>query len=252
MRITLPCPKLPTIKVPSAVEVMLSGYTSVPGSVISVTAGVAAFRLIASRSATALPACLWNGWVMVLGYNDGPGAFTFMRFLSFIAPAAMALALTSMASAQKVTTAELIQMAKTHAPGLEQALRDTLTDANIQKGAAAAGEMGEFVFAVTADKQPNLVISAPRTGDAAPVAATKVGGLWVYQGKLKTGTAYRYTWLVDGRAIGGTNDLAAFGPDSYSQPSAPQGKLSGPMVLESKIYPNMKANVWYYVPSQWD
>ncbi len=74
-------------------------------------------------------------------------------------------------------------------------MRDTLTEANIQKGAAAAGEMGEFVFAVTADKQPNLVISAPRTGDAPPVAATKVGGLWVYQGNLKTGTAYRYTWL---------------------------------------------------------
>jgi hypothetical protein len=172
-----------------------------------------------------------------------------MRILTALTIAALT---STIASAQKVPTAELIQMAKNHAPGLEQALRDTLTDANIQKGAAAAGEMGEFVFAVTADKQPNLVISAPRTGDAPPVAATKVGGLWVYQGKLKTGTAYRYTWLVDGRAIGGTNDLAAFGPDSYAQPGAPQGKLSGPMALESKIYPNMKANVWYYVPSQWD
>ena len=76
--------------------------------------------------------------------------------------------------------------------------------------------------------------------------------MWVYQGRLATGTAYRYTWLVDGRAIGGTNDLAAFGPDSYTQPGAPQGKLTGPLVLESKIYPNMKANVWYYVPAQWD
>jgi hypothetical protein len=37
--------------------------------------------------------------------------------------------------------------------------------------------MGEFVWAVTADKQPNLVISAPRTADPPPVAATKVGGL---------------------------------------------------------------------------
>jgi hypothetical protein len=24
------------------------------------------------------------------------------------------------------------------------------------------------------------------------------------------------------------------------------------MVLESKIYPNMKANIWYYVAAQWD
>lgn len=116
-------------------------------------------------------------------------------------------------------------------------------DANIRKGAAAAGELGEFVFVVTDGKQPMLVLSAPRTGDAPPVTATKVGGLWVYQGKLATGTAYRYTCLVDGRAIGGTNDLAAFGPDSYAQHNGPQGKLTGPMVLESKIYPNMKANV---------
>jgi hypothetical protein len=63
---------------------------------------------------------------------------------------------------------QLIEMAKNHAPGLEQALRGTLTDANIQKGTAAAGEQCEFVVAVTAEKQPMLVISAPRTGDAPP------------------------------------------------------------------------------------
>src|SRR5579863_9706381 len=92
-----------------------------------------------------------------------------------IAEALAAMALFSAtASAQKVPTAQLIEMAKNHATGLEQALRDTLTDANIQKGAAAAGELVEFVFAVTADKQPNLVISAPRSGDAAPVAATRI------------------------------------------------------------------------------
>ena len=86
-------------------------------------------------------------------------------------------------SAQNVSAAQLIEMAKKHAPGLEQALRDTLTDATIQKGGAAA-EFGEFLFAVTADKQPTLLISAPSTGDAPPVAATKVGGLWVDQQAL--------------------------------------------------------------------
>jgi enterochelin esterase-like enzyme len=163
-----------------------------------------------------------------------------------------AVASVQIASAQKVPPAQLIEMAKTHASGLEQALRDTLTEANIQKGTAAAGELGEFVFAIASDKQPSLQITAPRTGDQPPVAASKVGGLWVYQGKLKTGTAYKYTWLVDGKAIGGSSDLAAFGPDSYAQPGAPQGKLTGPIVMESKIYPNMKANVWYYVAAQWD
>src|SRR5215475_5972127 len=37
MRRTFPCPRLPTINVPSAVDVMLSGKTRVPGRVISVT-----------------------------------------------------------------------------------------------------------------------------------------------------------------------------------------------------------------------
>jgi enterochelin esterase family protein len=46
--------------------------------------------------------------------------------------------------------------------------------------------------------------------------------------------------------------MAAFSPDSYPQPGAPEGKLTGPMEMASKIYPNMKANVWYYVPAQWD
>lgn len=150
-------------------------------------------------------------------------------------------------SAEKVPTEKLLELARTRAPELEQALRDTLGDANIQKGAAAAGDLGEFVWAVAADKQPQLQIN-----NEPPVNAWKAGGLWLYQGKLKTGTAYKYVWIIDGKPFGGANDLAAFGPDSYTQPGVPQGKQYFPMALESKIYPGMKANVWYYVPAQWD
>ena len=28
--------------------------------------------------------------------------------------------------------------------------------------------------------------------------------------------------------------------------------MTDPIALESKIYPDMKADVWYYVPAQWD
>jgi hypothetical protein len=73
-----------------------------------------------------------------------------MKILATLTAAAAMAAVN--ASAQKVSTAQLIEMAKNHAAGLEQALRDTLTDANIHRGAAAAGELGEFVYAVTADK----------------------------------------------------------------------------------------------------
>ena len=158
------------------------------------------------------------------------------------------IALTAgMVSAEKVPTATLIEMAKSRGPALEQTLRDTLGEGNIEKGKAAAGELGEFVFAVTASSQPSLQIN-----ENAPLPTVKTGSLWMYQGKLQTGTSYKYKWIVDGKPFGGANDLAAFGPDSYARAGVPEGKLTGPMVLESKIYPGMKANVWYYVPAQWD
>lgn len=138
-------------------------------------------------------------------------------------------------------------MARSHSSGLEQALRDTLGFDNIQKGTAAAGEMGEFVWAVASEKGPSLQIN-----DEAPIAAFKAGALWVVQSRLKTGTAYRYTWIAGGNPIGGANNLPAFGPDSYAKPGVPQGKLTGPIEVPSKIYPDVKANVWYYVPAQWD
>jgi enterochelin esterase-like enzyme len=150
-------------------------------------------------------------------------------------------------AAQKVSTQELLRMAETRAPGLEQALRDTFGAENIQRGTAAAGEMGEFVWAITAEKGPSLQINRD-----APMPAFKAGSLWVVQSRLNMGAAYKYTWLADGKPIGGANNLPAFGPDSYAKPGVPQGKLTGPIEVPSKIYPDVKANVWFYVPAQWD
>jgi hypothetical protein len=138
-------------------------------------------------------------------------------------------------------------MARMRASGLEQVLRDTLGADNIQKGAAVAGEMGDFVFAVAGEKGPSL-----RINDEAPITALKAGSLWVVQSRLNTETAYRYTWIADGKPIGGANNLPAFGPDSYATPGVPQGKPTGPIEVPNKIYAGVKANVWFYVPAQWD
>src|SRR6516164_5141325 len=143
----------------------------------------------------------------------------------------ISLALAGVCAAQKVSTQELLQMARMRTPGLEQALRDTLGADNIQKGTAAAGEMGDFVWAVASEKGPSLQIN-----NDPPIAAFKAGTLWVVQSRLVTGTAYKYTWLADGKPIGGTNNLPAFGPDSYAQQGVPQGKLTGPIEVPSKIY----------------
>ncbi len=80
--------------------------------------------------------------------------------------------------------------------------------------------------------------------DEAPIPAFKAGALWVVQTRLKTGAAYKYTWIADGRPIGGANNLPAFGPDSYAKSGVPQGKLTGPIEVPSKIYPDVKAETF--------
>ena len=164
-----------------------------------------------------------------------------MRFFTLF------VAALTLARAEKLPTDQLIDLARKNGPGLEQALRDTLTDAAIQKGAAVAGEEAEFVWAVAADQPPRLQVDLLE-----PVAAGKAGRLWFYQGQVKTGTSHKFVWIVDGKPFGGRNDVPAFTRDSYAQPGVPEGKLTGPIVHESKIYPGMKSNYWYYVPAQWD
>src|SRR5437867_2733432 len=102
------------------------------------------------------------------------------------------------AAAEKVPTAKLLRLAQLHSPDLEQALRDTLVtdlkDDKLAKGTAYAGEHGQFIFAIAADKQPLLQINQNR-----PEAAAKIGSLWVWQGPLKQGTSYKFTWWLDGK-----------------------------------------------------
>ena len=157
------------------------------------------------------------------------------------------LALAGVCAAQKLSTGELLEMARTRAAGLEQALRENLGADNIQKGKAAAGEMGDFVWAVASEKAPSLQIN-----NDPPIPAFHAGSLWVVESRLKTGTAYKYAWIADGKRFGGDYNLPAFGPDSYAQPGVPQGKLTGPIEVPSRIYPGVKAKVWFYVPAQWD
>ncbi len=57
------------------------------------------------------------------------------------------LGFAGICAAEKVSTQDLIEMARTRFSGLEQALLNTFSPENIQKGAAAVGEMGEFVWA---------------------------------------------------------------------------------------------------------
>ncbi len=164
-----------------------------------------------------------------------------MRYFPLVLMAAAAL------HAEKVPTAKLIELAKKRDPGLEQALRDTLGDEAIKKGTAVAGEGAEFIWAVESAKEPWLQVN-----DTPSFHVYKAGNLWVYQGQLKTYTSHKYVWIVDGQPFGGGNNVAAFGPESYPQAGAPQGKVHGPIEHTSKLYPDLKTSYWFYVPAQYD
>src|ERR1700674_4105398 len=89
----------------------------------------------------------------------------------------------ALSQAEKLPTAQLLAQAQKNSPELEQSLRDTFTDAVIAKGTAFAGEGPDFIFAVTAAQAPQI-----RLDLMDPVPARKLGGLWIYQAKLRAGT----------------------------------------------------------------
>jgi enterochelin esterase family protein len=50
-----------------------------------------------------------------------------------------------------------------------------------------------------------------------------------------------------------TDDIYKLGPDSQVQEGVPQGKVIGPLTLESKsVYPGTTRNYWVYVPAQYE
>jgi enterochelin esterase family protein len=59
--------------------------------------------------------------------------------------------------------------------------------------------------------------------------------------------------LAPAASGGPTDDVYKLGPDSEPQPGVPQGKIVGPLTLESKsVYPDTTRNYWVYVPAQYD
>jgi enterochelin esterase family protein len=50
-----------------------------------------------------------------------------------------------------------------------------------------------------------------------------------------------------------TDDVYQLGPDSAPRDGVPQGKVVGPLTLESRtVYPGTSRNYWVYVPAQYD
>src|ERR1700683_825969 len=152
-------------------------------------------------------------------------------------------------AADKLTAPQLIEMARHHSHGLEEALRSSLGDDKIKKGTAFAGEAANFIFAFESETRPTLFLD-----DRAAPQMTRAGktNLWFQTGTLQAGTVHSFYYTVNGARTGGSTDVPAYGPDSYPKPGVPQGTLSEQIVHTSKIFDGMRSNYWIYVPAQYD
>ena len=120
---------------------------------------------------------------------------------------------------------------------------------DVKKGVAVLGNGPDFLWAFESATRPALFV------DGKPVGQMKRTGAndpWTYSGKLLTGTSHSFYYVVNGTKVGGLTDVPAFGPDSYSHPGVPQGRLSDKFVHMSRLYEGMKTEYWIYVPAQYN
>jgi len=157
-------------------------------------------------------------------------------------------------AAQKMTAPQLIEMSRREptSTAFQQALVNSLGAAEIKKGIAVLGEGPDFIWAIELERQqakfPVLMVDDRRVGPLQRAGGT----LWFMTGRLTTGAAHAFHYLVEDVRWGGRNDVPAYGPDSYTKPGVPQGTLSDKIVHTSRIYDGMTSEYWTYVPAQYD
>jgi enterochelin esterase-like enzyme len=153
-------------------------------------------------------------------------------------------------AAEKSTALQLIALANSNSPALQDAILATFDAPDISKGIAWTGRGSDFFFAVQAASKPTLFI------DDAPGPLThqlNKSDIWYGSAHVEPlGKLHSFHYLVDGQKFGGRLDLPAFTQDSYQQPGVPVGQLSDKIIHSSKIYDGMKSEYWIYVPAQYD
>jgi enterochelin esterase-like enzyme len=163
--------------------------------------------------------------------------------------ALLVLAVPALA-ADKLTATQLIELAKSGKPGLQDAITVSLDAKDLKEGTAWLGHGPDFFFATEAAATPELFVD----GAAGPPMQKLVdSALWYSPAHIEpVGKLHSFYYLVNGVKFGGRLDVPAFGPLSYLQPGIPSGTLSPTITHTSKIYDGMKNEYWIYVPAQYD
>jgi enterochelin esterase-like enzyme len=151
---------------------------------------------------------------------------------------------------QKHQAPDLIALATSGRPGLQDAITSTFDSAALKDGTAWSGQGSQFFFAIEITAQPSLVID---DGIALPMKHVGNSALWyATSSSVTVGRSHTFHYMANGSEFGGSVDMPAFGPMSYAMPGVPQGTLSPRHVHVSKIYDGMKSDYWVYVPAQYD
>src|SRR5258708_22635899 len=154
-------------------------------------------------------------------------------------------------AATKMSAPELIALAKKDPQSAQfrEGLGASLGAAEMKKGTAAIGEGTDFVWAIDTASEPALLID----GHAGPKMRRIEGSdIWYATGSMDSGISHSFAYRIGGAKFGGRTDVAVYGPDSYTKPGVPQGKLSDKLTHVSKIYDGMTSEYWIYVPAQYD
>ena len=154
-------------------------------------------------------------------------------------------------AAEKLSAPQLIDLARSNSPALQDAIRSSFEAKDLQEGTAWAGHGPDFFFALEVSAQPSLVVD----DNTAALEMKHLDGsdLWYATEHIEpVGRLHSFHYTVNGAPFGGRLDLPAFGPLSYLQPGVPSGTLSPKIIHTSKIYDGMKSEYWIYVPAQYD
>ncbi len=138
---------------------------------------------------------------------------------------------------------------KPQSPEFQQAIQRLMKDEDVAQGRAIFGEGPRFIWVAQADSAPELYVNDEPFARLESIPGTN---RWFATGSLKAGTSHNFHYRIGGRSFGGRTDVAAYLPESYSQPGVPQGKLSEKRVHTSKIYDGTTSDYWIYVPAQYN
>jgi enterochelin esterase-like enzyme len=159
------------------------------------------------------------------------------------------MTVSGVSAAEKLNATQLIELARTASPKLQEAIAATFEAKDLKEGTAWTGRGPDLFFVLEAAIKPELLIDDAAGPPMQPLAGSR---LWYAAARIEqVGKLHSFHYLLNGGRFGGKLDVPVFTPLSYQQPGVPSGTLSRKISHVSKIFDGMKSDYWIYVPAQY-